>query len=118
MKMWSVVGMDLDGLTTTEVLFHYDARSLNVTEVAFGPALEIDAQALPVATIDPAKGTIRITSRDGSLLRFRAGGEIFILRVFGGTPGETFLVVESPTLQSSNGLSVVAVIAGGRARVE
>ncbi|HXG59204.1 MAG TPA: secretin N-terminal domain-containing protein [Thermoanaerobaculia bacterium] len=117
-RIWSVVGMDLDGMTTGGLLLHYDPRSLNVAEVRFGPALQIDPTAPPVATIDAAAGTIRITPSNGQPLRFASGGEVLALRVTGGAAGETFLVMASPNLRTAEGRPVVSAVAGGRARVE
>ena len=30
-KMWNVIGMDLDGLTTPQILLHYDPTALDVS---------------------------------------------------------------------------------------
>ena len=87
-KMWNVVGMDLDGLTTTQLLLHYDPHTLDVSEVIFGPALAIDLKTPPVATIDREHGTVRITSSNSKPLQFNnGGGEIATLRVRGGASG-------------------------------
>lgn len=117
-RLWSVVGMDLDGLTTTEMLLHYDPRSLDVSEVRFGPALSIDPKAPPIAVINRDTGTIRISSSDGKPLSFASGGEVLELRVHGGLTGETFLVMESPDLRTARGEAITSAISGGRAKVE
>lgn len=118
-KMWNVVGMDLDGLTTTQLMLHYDPRTLDVTEVVFGPALVVDPKTPPVATIDRAHGTVRITSSNGKPLQFyNGGGDIASLRVRGGAPGDTFLVLENPNLTNGSGAVVNASVSGGRARVD
>jgi general secretion pathway protein D len=117
-KLWNVVGMDLDGLTTSELLLHYDPRSLDVNEVLFGHALQIDPKAPPVATINRDAGIIRITSSDGKPLVFISGGEVLALRVHGGLSGETFLILEQPAFRSTAGETIVSAVTGGRAKVE
>jgi general secretion pathway protein D len=117
-KLWNVVGMDLDGLNTTELLLHYDPRSLDVNEVLFGSALAIDPKAPPVATINRDAGLIRITSSDGKPLVFVSGGEVLALRVHGGLSGETFLILEQPAFHTTAGAAVVSAVTGGRAKVE
>ena len=116
-KIWPVVGMDLDGLTTPELLLHYDPRAIDVNEVGFGGALQIDPKFPPVATINRETGTIRIVSSDGKPLTFAGGGEIVMLRIHGGTTGETFLVLENPEFHNTAGSGVQAAVTGGRARV-
>jgi hypothetical protein len=118
MKVWNVVGMDLDGLNTNELVLHYDANALDVSEVVFGGALTIDPKTPPVATINRDTGTIRITSSDGKPLQFVSGGDVVSLRVRGGKSGETLLVMQPPDLQNASGVSVTAAVSGGRARVE
>lgn len=118
-KMWNVVGMDLDGLTTQQIMLHYDPRTLDVSEVVFGPALVVDPQTPPVATIDREHGTVRITSSNGKPLQFyNGGGDIASLRVRGGAPGDTFLVLENPNLTNGNGTIVNASVSGGHAKVD
>jgi general secretion pathway protein D len=117
-RAWNIVGMDLDGLSAAEMLLHFDPRTVDVSEVAFGPALVFDPKAPPVATISRESGTIRVTSSDGRPLAFQGGGDVVILRVRAITQGETFLVVETPTLNNGHGEVVPATISGGRARVE
>ncbi len=118
-KMWSVVGMDLDGLTTNQILLHYDPHTLEVSEVVFGPAMVIDPRTPPVATIDREHGTVRITSSSGKPLRFNdGGGDIASLRVRGGAPGDTYLVLENPNLTNGNGAVVNASVSGGHAKVD
>jgi len=118
-KMWNVVGMDLDGLTTQQIMLHYDPRTLDVSEVVFGPALVVDPKTPPVATIDREHGTVRIISSNEKPLQFyNGGGDIAQLRVRGGAPGETYLVLENPNLTNGNGAVVNASVSGGRARVD
>ena len=117
-KIWNVVGMDLDGLTTTSISMHFDPRTLNVMEVMFGPALAYDPRTPPVATINSQSGTIRIVSSDGKPLAFTSGGEVAMLRVHGGGPGESFLVMDNPELRNRGGQSVASAISGGRLRVQ
>ncbi|HEX7150724.1 MAG TPA: secretin N-terminal domain-containing protein [Thermoanaerobaculia bacterium] len=118
-RMWSVVGMDLDGLTATQLLFHYDPRSLDVTDVVFGSAIAFDPQKPPVVTINRDTGTIKIMSSDKLPLRFASGGDVVSFRVHGGLMGETFLVLEPPDFRSAaGGEQVFAAVSGGKARVE
>jgi general secretion pathway protein D len=117
-KVWSVVGMDLDGLTADELLLHFDPRAMNVAEVLFGNALIIDPKAAPTATIDGNAGIVRIKSMDGKPLQFTGGGNVIALRVRGGLTGETFLVMENPNFHDLRGTAVTAAVAGGRAKVD
>ena len=115
---WAIVGMDLDGLTTSQILMHFDPRTIDISEVSFGPAMQIDTKTPPAATIDRQKGTIKITSSDGGPLRFNSGGDIALLRVQGVLNGETYLVLENPDLKNGAGSVVPAAIGGGHAKVE
>jgi general secretion pathway protein D len=117
-KLWNVVGMDLDGLTSKELLLHFDPRALAVIDVSFGGALYVDPKSPPAVTIDSQAGTVRIVSTDGHPLRFIGGGDVAVLRVHGGLSGDTFLVVENPDFKSGDGRRVMSSVAGGRARVE
>jgi general secretion pathway protein D len=118
-KTWDVVGMDLDGLTTNQILLHYNPMTIDVSEVIFGPALSIDLKTPPVATIDREHGTVRITSSNGKPLQFNnGGGSIASLRVRGGAPGDTYLVLEDPHLTNGAGSIVNASVSGGRAKVD
>jgi len=118
-KMWNVVGMDLDGLTTAQLVLHYSPQTLDISEVVFGPALAVDARTPPVATIDREHGTVRIVSSNGKPLQFNnGGGDIASLRVRGAAPGETFLVLENPNLTNSSGTLVNALVSGGHAKVD
>jgi hypothetical protein len=118
-KIWNVVGMDLDGLATSQLALHYDPRTLDVSEVIFGPALVVDPKAPPVVTIDREHGNVRITSSNGKPLQFNnGGGDIASLRVRGAAPGDTFLVLENPNLTNGNGTLVNASVSGGHAKVD
>ncbi|HEV3484750.1 MAG TPA: type II and III secretion system protein, partial [Vicinamibacterales bacterium] len=117
-KIWNIVGMDLEGLSTPELLFHFNPRAMDVMEVSFGSALQFDANLPPVVAIDRNAGTIRIKSANAAPLQFASGGVVLGIRVLGGLTGETFLVIDNPDLRNGNGQSVVAAIAGGKARVE
>ena len=118
-KVWNVVGMDLDGLTTTQLLLHYNPQTLDVSEVVFGPAIVVDPKTPPVVTIDREHGTVRITSSSGKPLQFNnGGGDIAALRVRGAAPGETFLVLENPNLTNGSGTLVNASVSGGHAKVD
>ena len=118
-KIWNVVGMDLDGLTTNQLMLHYDPHTLDVSEVIFGPAMVVDPKTPPVATIDREHGTVRITSSNGKPLQFyNGGGDIASLRVRGGATGDTYLVLENPNLTNASGTIVNASVSGGHARVD
>ena len=117
-KIWNIVGMELDGLSTAELTLRYDPRSMQVAEVRLGDALEFNPEAPPVVNLDTSHGTIRIVSSDGRPLKFRTGGEIAALRVRGGSPGESILAFDPPTFTGSNGQPAFAAVVGGRARVD
>jgi hypothetical protein len=91
---------------------------MDVMDISFGSALEIDPTKPPVATISASSGTIRVKSSDGKPLVFVGGGDVLALRVHGGVTGETFLVMENPNFRDANGKSVVAAVAGGKAVVQ
>ncbi len=117
-KLWTVVGMDLDGLTTSQLLFHFDPHTIDVSEVSVGPAMQVDLKTPPVVNIDRVNGVIKITPSDGGLLHFTSGGDIAALRVRGVLNGETYLVLENPDLKNGRGEIVASTIAGGHAKVE
>lgn len=117
-KSWTVAGMDLDRLSTSELLLHYDPKAIDVNSVSFGSALVIDAARPPVATINANTGTVRITSSDGTPLQFVSGGDVLTLHVRGGAPGETFLVMQTPDLRTPAGEPVNVTVTGGRAQVD
>ncbi|MDQ6803051.1 MAG: hypothetical protein M3041_19790 [Acidobacteriota bacterium] len=117
-KLWSVVGMDLDGLTTPQISLRYDPHAIDVSEVTFGPAINIDPKMPPVVTINRELGKVTIAASDGQLLTFNGGGDIATLRVRGGGMGESFLVMENPSLKNGRGELVASEVSGGRARVE
>jgi len=117
-KIWTIVGMDLDGLTAKQILLHFDSHTLDISEVSFGPAMRIDMKTPPVVNIDRGTGTIKITSSNGGPLRFNSGGDLAALRVRGILNGETYLVLENPDLTNGKGSIVPSTIAGGHAKVE
>lgn len=117
-KIWNIVGMDLEGLTADQIMAHYDPHTLDVVQVMFGPALNIDPRQPPVVTINRETGTIKLVSSNGKPLSFAGGGEVLMLRVHGGLLGETFLVLENPDFRTAAGVAVQSAIAGGRAKVE
>jgi general secretion pathway protein D len=117
-KLWSVIGMDLDGLTTPEISLRYDPHAIEVSEVTFGPAINIDPKVPPVVTINRELGKVTITASDGKLLTFNGGGDIATLRVRGGGTGESFLVMDNPSLKNGRGELVASEVSGGRAKVE
>ncbi len=117
-KLWNVVGMDLDGLTTAQLALRYDPHALDVSEVMFGPAIKIDPKTPPVVTINREQGVVTISSSDGTPLSFNSGGEIATLRVRGGMTGESNLVMDNPSLKNGRGELVASEVSGGRAKVE
>jgi hypothetical protein len=117
-KLWNVVGMDLDGLTTSQVTLRFDPQSIDVSDVTFGSALQIDPKAPPVVTINQKLGTVTIAASDGKPLAFNSGGEIATLRVRGGAVGTTNLVVDVSDLKNVQGALVASEVSGGRAKVE
>ncbi|MEO8381728.1 MAG: secretin N-terminal domain-containing protein [Acidobacteriota bacterium] len=117
-RLWSVVGMDLDGLTANELVLHFNPRAMDVTDVLVGSAISVDPSLPPVITVDRETGTIRVKGSSGKPLRFIGGGDVLLIRVHGGVSGETFLVMQNPEFQASGGQSVVAAVAGGRAKVQ
>jgi general secretion pathway protein D len=118
MKTWSVVGMDLDGLSTDEILLHYDPRTMAVMDVSLGNALRIDPAQPPAVVLDSGNGLVRISSSNGKPLLFQSGGDIATLRVQGGLSGETFLVVDIHDIHNARGETVTAQVVGGRAKVD
>jgi general secretion pathway protein D len=117
-KVWNIVGMDLDGLTATEILLHFNPRAMDVTDVTVGAAIAVDPALPPVVTIDRTAGTIRVTSSNGKPLHFVGGGDVLLVRVHGGNPGDTFLVLQNPEFHTVGGEPIVAAVAGGRAKVQ
>jgi general secretion pathway protein D len=117
-KVWNVIAMDVDGLSANELVLRYNPRAMDVTDVSLGSAIAVDVAKPPVVTVDHNAGQIRVTSSDGTPLHFIGGGDVLAIRVHGGNPGETFLVLSNPDLRDGNGASVVAAVAGGRARVQ
>jgi general secretion pathway protein D len=117
-KLWNVVGMDLDGLTAPQISLRYDPHAIDVSEVTFGPAINIDPKTPPVVTINRELGKVTIAASDGQMLTFNGGGAIATLRVRGAGPGESFLVMENPSLKNGRGELVASEVSGGRAKVE
>jgi hypothetical protein len=117
-KVWEVIGMDLEGLSTSQLSFRFDPRAMTVTDVSIGSAIAVNLDTPPIVSVNRDAGTITVTNGDGKPLRFNGGGEVLAIRVHGGLPGETFLVMENPDLHTPSGQSIVAAIAGGRAKVQ
>ncbi|MDQ3282238.1 MAG: hypothetical protein M3Q69_12585 [Acidobacteriota bacterium] len=117
-RMWDVIGMDLDNLTADKIVLRFDPHKLNVQEVMLGPAVAIDPASPPAVNIDSNNGTVTMRSTNGQPLRFNSGGQVLTMRVNGGVSGETFLVLDNPDLHTASGSTVVAAVAGGRARVQ
>jgi general secretion pathway protein D len=117
-RMWPLVAMDVEGLSTNQILMHYDPQAMDVADVSFGPALRFDPAKPPIVTINKANGSVRITSSDGLPLRFAAGGDLAALRVRGGMVGETYLVIDTPGLKNARGEVVASTVSGGQAKVQ
>jgi hypothetical protein len=117
-KVWEVIGMDLEGLTAAQLVFRFDPRRMTVSDVNIGSAIAVNLDTPPIVAINRDAGTITVTQGDGKPLRFTGGGQVLAIRVLGGLSGETFLVMENPDLHTASGQSIVAAVAGGRARVQ
>jgi len=117
-KLWSVVGMDLDGLTANELVLHFNPKAMDVTDVSVGTAIVVDPALPPIVTVDRNTGTIRVKPSNGKPLSFVSGGDVLLLRVHGGVTGETFLVMQDPEFKNRGGQGIVAAVAGGRAKVQ
>ncbi|MGZ8709425.1 MAG: hypothetical protein ACXW28_04285, partial [Thermoanaerobaculia bacterium] len=117
-RLWTIVGMDLDGLNAPELVLHFNPRAMDVTDISVGSALRVDPAMPPVITVDRTAGTIRLKSSNGKPLEFVGGGDVLAIRVHGGVTGETFLVLKDPEFRTPGGTNVVAAVAGGRARVQ
>ncbi|HVG22827.1 MAG TPA: secretin N-terminal domain-containing protein [Thermoanaerobaculia bacterium] len=117
-KMWNVVGMDLDGLSANEIVLHFNPRAMEVQDVSVGTAIAVDPALPPIVTVDRDTGTIRVKSSNGKPLQFIGGGDVLLVRVLGGATGDTFLVMQNPEFHTRGGETVVAAVAGGRAKVQ
>ena len=117
-KIWSIVAMDVSDLTVPQMVLFYDPLGMDISGFSLGSALTFDPAAPPVVSIDRANGTIRIASSDGSMLRFKSGGEVVAFRVRGGITGDTMLVIEPLAFSQKNGERVDVAVAGGSARVQ
>lgn len=117
-KIWNVIGMDLDGLTTSELVFRFDPRTMIATDVTLGAAIEVDPLSPPTVTVNANDGTIRVKNTNGKPLTFLGGGQVLAVRVHGGVSGETMLVIENPEFRDQTGQAVMAAVAGGRAKVQ
>lgn len=117
-KVWEVIGMDLEGLTASQLVFRFDPRAMSVTDVSIGSAIAVNLDTPPIVSVNRDAGTITVTQGDGKPLHFAGGGQVMAIRVTGGLTGETFLVMENPDLHTASGQSIVAAVAGGRARVQ
>jgi general secretion pathway protein D len=117
-KLWTVIGMDLQGLTTEQMALRYDPRAMDVTDVSVGAAMNVNPALPPIVTVNRDAGTITIKSSDGKPLSFNSGGEVLVLRVHGGITGETFLVLNDPDFHTAAGNAVASAVSGGRARVQ
>ena len=93
---------------------------MTVTDVNIGSAIVVDPRRAADRHASIATpGTITVTQGDGKPLRFRGGGQVLAIRVHGGLSGETFLVMDKPRpARPRSGQSIVAAVAGGRARVQ
>ena len=110
--------MDVSDLAVPQMVLFYDPLGMDISGFSLGSALSFDPAAPPVVSIDRANGTIRIASSDGSMLRFKSGGEVVAFRVRGGITGDTMLVIEPLAFSQKNGERVDVAVAGGSARVQ
>ncbi len=117
-KLWNVIGMDLAGLTTSALVFRFDPRAMDVTDVVLGSAIEVNPAMPPIVTVNREQGTITVKSSDGKPLSFVSGGEVLAVRVHGGVSGDTFLVMDNPDLRTASGAGIAAAVSGGRAKVQ
>jgi general secretion pathway protein D len=117
-KMWNIIGMDLEGLSAQELLFRFDPRAMDITDVSIGHAVVVDPAAPPAVKVDSNNGRITVRNTNGQPLKFVGGGLVLALRVHGGTTGETYLILEDPIFSNGKGQNVITAISGGRARVE
>jgi general secretion pathway protein D len=117
-KMWNIVGMDLDGLNAQELVLHFNPRAMEITDVSVGNAIAVDPAMPPIVTVDRNTGTVRVKSSDGKPLQFVGGGDVLLLRVHGGATGDAFLIMQNPEFHTGTGESIVAAVAGGRAKVQ
>jgi general secretion pathway protein D len=117
-KLWSIIGMDLAGLTAEQLVFRYDPRAMDITDVSIGSALLVNPALPPIVTVNRESGQVTVKSSNGKPLMFVGGGDVLLLRVHGGLTGETYLVMENPDLRVDGGAPIAAAISGGRARVQ
>lgn len=117
-KVWNVIGMDLEGLSTGELVLRYDPRAMTITDVQLGPAVFVNASAPPAINVDRVNGTVTLRPTSGQRLTFNGGGQVLAVRVHGGVTGDTFLVLENPDFRTASGQGITAAVAGGRARVQ
>lgn len=116
--VWSLVGMDLDGLSTGEIVLEFNPQAIAITALSFGSGLQVDPEMPPSTSIDRQNGVIRIRSEDGSPLRFRSGGEIAHIAFQAVLPGESPLILSSLDLVRPDGRVVAANVTGARANVD
>ncbi len=98
--------------------FRYDPHALDIEDVMFGPAMNIDPKTPPVVSIDRNGGLVKITSSNGKPLSFQSGGELLMFRLQGMMAGDAALVLDVPELKNGSGQLIVGAISGGRARIE
>lgn len=115
--VWSLVGMDLDGLVTDEIILAYNPETIDVTALTFGSGLVVDPNLPPSIMIDREEGTITIRSETGPL-HFRSGGEIAHVAFQAVLPGDTPLAISKLDLTRPDGRMIAATITGARATVD
>lgn len=116
-KVWSLTGMDLEGLETGLISMRYDPRAVEVLSVSVGTAVKVDLLVPPVVTVDASKGLITLAPSSDQPIRFQSGGEVLALNVR-GLGGATLLAIEPIELRTANGVRVEAALTGGQAQVE
>jgi len=117
-SIWPISGMDLEGLSTQELVIRYDPKGMDLVGVSIGTALINEPSAPIVSKIDTLNGIIRIVPSDGSALHFQSGGELLALRVRGLAPGNTGLQIAPMRLVNAKGEVVETGLAAGRALVK
>lgn len=114
---WLIVGIDLDGLTTSELRLQYDPSTIDITAVSFGRALLYDPATPPLVSIESDQGFIMIRSADGSPLAFAPGGEVASVSFRAVLAGQSWLEVPALELRNQQDEVVPAVVSGAAIEV-
>ncbi|MBW3565023.1 MAG: hypothetical protein KY459_09885 [Acidobacteria bacterium] len=114
---WLIVGLDLDGLTTSELRLQYDPSTIDITSVSFGRAFLHDPATPPLVNIESDQGIITIRSADGSPLAFAPGGEVAAVNFRAVLAGSSWLEVPALELRNQQDEIVPAVVSGAAIEV-